>query len=150
MDILKIFMLTGILLVTTLLYASSWNHTEIEMNNYQSVDVSLNGYAVGLSAGCKKLYIETVPWKMESIRTGMEGKTPQRPESYDLIVDIINANGKPRMVLIDGFHAARLIISGTRESNMDAEPDDAIAVAVRTGIPIYVKNGFLESGTDVC
>ncbi|MFH1294403.1 MAG: bifunctional nuclease domain-containing protein [Candidatus Aenigmatarchaeota archaeon] len=150
MDALKIFMLTGILLVIILLYAINWNHVEVDVKNYQSVDVSLDGHAVGLLAGCKKLYIETVPWKLESIRVGMEEKTPQRPESHDLIVDVININGKPRMVLINGLHDARLIISGLRESNMDAEPDDAIAVAVRTGIPIYVKKSFLESGTYMC
>ena len=82
-----------------------------------------------------------------AIAFAQQGVVPQRPLTHDLMRDLLDALSAPlREVRItrleDGVFFADLIFaSGTQVS---ARPSDAIALALRTGSPIYAADDVLE------
>ncbi len=85
-----------------------------------------------------------------AIATALEGITPPRPLTHDLMRSVIDAVGAlaTRVVITEMrdsvFYAdLSLDISG-REVHVSSRPSDAIALAVRTGTPVYALEGVLE------
>ena len=85
-----------------------------------------------------------------AIATALEGVTPPRPLTHDLMRSVIDAVGAlaTRVVITEMrdsvFYAdLSLDISG-REVHVSSRPSDAIALAVRTGTPVYALEGVLE------
>jgi bifunctional DNase/RNase len=82
-----------------------------------------------------------------AIAMAQQGMTPDRPLTHDLLRDVIDAHGAQLdqvdiVDLRDGIFFAELVFaSGVRVS---ARPSDAIAVALRTGSPVFVKDAVLE------
>ncbi|MCD6123925.1 bifunctional nuclease family protein [bacterium] len=81
-----------------------------------------------------------------SIAMALAGIKPPRPMTHDLIVDILSAiNAKLSRVVITGlknetFYALLHIDRGETETYViDARPSDSIALAVRTGCPIFLS-----------
>jgi len=87
----------------------------------------------------------------QSIALKMNNKTLSRPLTHDLIVIILaTLNAKLTKVLIneltnDIFYS-ELIIENEQGKVyvVDARTSDAIALAVRTESPIYIKSGILD------
>lgn len=79
-----------------------------------------------------------------------QGIKPPRPLTHDLLKSVIeNFNGAIERVVIDNlkdgtFYAKIHIKNGQGSSPVDARPSDAIALAVRTGTPIFVEEKVLE------
>jgi uncharacterized protein len=79
-----------------------------------------------------------------NIMGALEGQKPPRPLTHDLIVSILDTWGMTleRIVIHslqkDTFYAAFIISQGDIKKEIDARPSDAIAVALRTGSPIWV------------
>lgn len=98
----------------------------------------------------------------QSIALRMENITPPRPMTHDLFVSFAHAFGvKLREVFIyrfeDGIFSSELTFSdGQRTVKIDSRTSDAIAIAMRTGSPIFTtqeildETGFLmeEASTD--
>jgi len=85
-----------------------------------------------------------------AIATALEGVTPPRPLTHDLMRSVIDALGAlaVRVVITEMresvFYAdLSLDISG-REVHVSSRPSDAIALAVRTGTPVFALPGVLE------
>jgi len=85
-----------------------------------------------------------------AIATALEGVTPPRPLTHDLMRSVIDAVGAlaTRVVITEMrdsvFYAdLSLDISG-REVHVSSRPSDAIALAVRTGTPVYALEGVLD------
>ncbi len=92
------------------------------------------------------------PYEAYAIMMAIEGVEPTRPMTHDLIRNLLEALDAvvERVVvndLADNTFYARIIME-TREATVevDARPSDAIAVALRTGAPIYVARAILEAG----
>ena len=90
------------------------------------------------------------PWEANAIATRLQGVSPDRPLTHDLLVAAVGLLGaQVREVLVvdladDTFHA-RLVVedaAGARHE-IDARPSDAIAVAVRTGVRIFADEDVL-------
>jgi len=88
-----------------------------------------------------------------------EVETP-RPMTHDLMKDLLDAMGAQveRVVVTDlresTFFAEIVLRLGTEVHTVSARPSDAVALAVRTGSPLYAEEGVLEvagraSGGDV-
>jgi bifunctional DNase/RNase len=81
----------------------------------------------------------------------MEGITPPRPLSHDLIVAIIRAFGVALTEVFiykfdDGiFYSELHLEDGERQIVLDARTSDAIAIAMRTKTPIYTTAEILEN-----
>lgn len=74
----------------------------------------------------------------------LESQQPPRPLTHDLMINIFNVwNLKLDRIIInslhdDTFYAILCMKLGKKEKNIDCRPSDAIAIAVRTGCPIWV------------
>jgi len=85
-----------------------------------------------------------------AIAFALEGVEPQRPLTHDLLKISIEALGSAvdRVVvteLRDGIYYADLVFrSDDQEVSVSSRPSDAIALAARTGSPIFVFPGVLE------
>ncbi len=91
------------------------------------------------------------PSEANAIAMRLQGLSAERPLTHDLLVSVLTALGASisRVVVthvIDGTFHARLYLENSSgdESEVDSRTSDAIAVAVRTGSPIYVDERVLD------
>ncbi len=86
----------------------------------------------------------------QSIALRMENITPPRPMTHDLFISFAHAFGvKLKEVFIykfeDGIFSSELTFSdGERTVNIDSRTSDAIAIAMRTGAPIYTTRAIID------
>lgn len=87
----------------------------------------------------------------QSIAMKMESITPPRPMTHDLFVSFAHAFGvKLTEVFIykfeDGIFSSEITFSdGDRTVTIDSRTSDAIAIAMRTGAPIYTTPEILDA-----
>ncbi len=82
-----------------------------------------------------------------AIAFAQQGVVPARPLTHDLLRDVVEAFGRTldqvRITeLRDGVFYANLVFSGGVE--VSARPSDAIALALRTGSPIFGADSVLD------
>lgn len=88
-----------------------------------------------------------------AISLALEGVTPPRPLTHDLLVNLVehlddHVLSTSITELIDGTYFAQ--IDFANHSAISARPSDAIAVAIRCGVPIFVAQDVMdEAGMDV-
>ena len=86
----------------------------------------------------------------ESIATGMEKFSTPRPMTYDFMASLLKALGarveevRVETLKDDTFYAVVKVRAGRAVREIDARPSDAIAVAVRTGSPIFVAEDVMN------
>jgi len=90
-------------------------------------------------------------FEAQAIYIKVNNVPPPRPFSHDLMIDLINQlGGKLERVLVDElkldtFHAKLFVRNEDgKELVVDSRPSDAIALAIRSGCPIYVNEDVLE------
>jgi len=91
-----------------------------------------------------------------AIAFALEGVRPQRPLTHDLLklsVEALDATVQRVVVteMRDGIYYADLVLTrGGEEITVSSRPSDAIALAARTGSPIFVSPQVLEeSGVEI-
>ncbi len=90
-----------------------------------------------------------------SILMELQGIKPSRPLTHDLLkttLEMLDARLVRVIIndLVDGTFYARLNLSFQNEEiEIDSRPSDAIALAVRFGVPIYVAEEVLEQASIV-
>lgn len=90
------------------------------------------------------------PWEANAIAMKLQGVTPDRPLTHDLFSRTLDELGVTvrRIVvsdLSDETYRARLVLELDGETReIDARPSDAIAIAIRAGVPIYATDAVLE------
>jgi bifunctional DNase/RNase len=88
-----------------------------------------------------------------AISLALENVSPPRPLTHDLLVDIIEhledqVLSASVTELVDGVYYAQIEFSN--HGMVSARPSDAVAIAIRCGVPIYVSQEVLdEAGMDV-
>ena len=86
----------------------------------------------------------------QSIAVHMEQVVPSRPLTHDLFVSLFHAYGiELKQVVIysfkDGVFAAKLFVTnGPLEVQIDSRTSDAIAIALRTGAPVFTTPEVME------
>tara|TARA_B100000530_G_scaffold317323_1_gene248278 strand:+ start:297 stop:896 length:600 start_codon:yes stop_codon:yes gene_type:complete len=86
------------------------------------------------------------PFEVESIRLKLMDVKVERPLTHDLLTSVIGEmGGQIESVIVselknDTFYAKILIGSGDNLIEIDARPSDAIAIAVRSNVPIFVED----------
>ncbi len=101
--------------------------------------------------GNRRLPIIIGASEAQSIALEMEGIKPPRPLTHDLMKNIITAFGAELGditidELRDGTFYAKLNIDNQL---IDSRPSDAIALAVRYGVQIYVASGVMDEAAFV-
>ena len=86
----------------------------------------------------------------QAIAVEIEQIKPQRPMTHDLFATMAHAFGielKEVFIysFVDGIFAAEMTFSdGERQITLDSRTSDAVAVALRTGAPIYTTRAILD------
>ena len=101
--------------------------------------------------GNRRLPIIIGAAEAQSIALEMEGIKPPRPLTHDLMKNIISAFGAELADIIidelrDGTFYAKLNIDSQQ---IDSRPSDAIALAVRYGVQIYVASSVMDEAAFV-
>lgn len=101
--------------------------------------------------GVRRLPIIIGAFEAQSIALEMEGIKPPRPLTHDLIKSIIDSLGVGLTdvfinELKDGTFYARLNLES---QEIDSRPSDAIALAVRYGVPIFVSDRVMDEAAFV-
>jgi bifunctional DNase/RNase len=101
--------------------------------------------------GPRRLPIIIGAFEAQSIALEMEGIKPPRPLTHDLIKNIIDSMGTTVQdvfinELRDGTFYARISFDS---QEIDSRPSDAIALAVRCGVPIFVADKVMEEAAFV-
>jgi uncharacterized protein len=90
------------------------------------------------------------PWEANAIATRLQGVAPERPMTHDLFVSALGALGaKLRRVIISSlaeetYHATLEVELDGRTIEIDARPSDSLALAVRTGVPVFASEAVLD------
>jgi len=90
------------------------------------------------------------PCEAEAISVGIKGIDVRRPLAHDVIVNVIDALGAElRHIVISDladntFYATLVLSTQDGEVHVDARPSDALATAVRLGVPIYVAESVMD------
>ncbi len=95
------------------------------------------------------------PCEAESITIELQGVAVARPLTHDLLKTVVvNLGGKVSQVVVndlrnDTFYARILLSVNGRQMEIDARPSDAIALAVRAKVPIYVAEAVMDAASIV-
>jgi bifunctional DNase/RNase len=86
-----------------------------------------------------------------AIAFALQGMDTPRPMTHDLIRDLLDALGADvvRVVVTElktaTYFAEIVLLQGDREVPVSSRPSDAVAVAVRTGAPLYVADDLMDN-----
>jgi len=89
-------------------------------------------------------------FEADAIALALQGHEPQRPMTHDLLKTIFGELGAAiSHIVINDIHDstfyARIVVEqGSHTIEIDARPSDAIALAVRADVPIYVEQHVLD------
>jgi bifunctional DNase/RNase len=90
------------------------------------------------------------PFEAESIATALQGHEPLRPMTHDLLKNvIIELGGTIQYIAIThlqegAFHARIVVDVLGKQREIDSRSSDAIALGVRSDVPIYVNEAVFE------
>jgi uncharacterized protein len=89
-------------------------------------------------------------WEAQAIAMRLQGVTPERPLTHDLMRGMLEELGVAVEHIVisdlaDETYRARIILrlDGTSRE-VDARPSDAIALAIRVSVPIYATEAVLD------
>lgn len=90
------------------------------------------------------------PFEADAIRIALEGNQVARPLTHDLFKNLLKEiGGTPLRIIVndlhnDTFYARILIELNGRSIEIDSRPSDAIALAVRFHVPIFVDTTVMK------
>ncbi len=103
--------------------------------------------------GERQLPIWIGPWEAETIAIELQDTELARPLTHDLLRNVIEElGGKVTNIFISElkdniFYAQLNVQLGSRKLQIDCRPSDAISLAVRVKVPIYVDEAvMIEAG----
>ena len=93
------------------------------------------------------------PAEADAIAVKLQGVTVPRPLTHDLLYSVIDALGATiNSVIIsdlksDTFYAKILLNVDGAQMEIDSRPSDALALAVRSEVPIYAEEAVLDKAS---
>ena len=128
------------------------DRVQVEILGISTSPSTSGAYALILreTAGLRRIPIIIGGFEAQAIALEMEGIKPPRPLTHDLLKQIVEALGggiteASIHELRDGTFFASIKLSDEQE--IDARPSDAIALAIRFGVPIFVSESVMaEAG----
>ena len=116
----------------------------VSMMNYQRVVILKEKDAE------RYLPIWIGPAEADAIAIKLQGVTPPRPLTHDLLESVINRLGASvRSIIVndlqnDTFYARIILDVNGEQMELDSRPSDAMAVAIRAEAPIYASSTVLD------
>jgi len=102
------------------------------------------------SVGDRYLPIWIGPCEADAITVELQDMPPQRPLTHDLLKSVIRElGGKVVQIVIsdlrnDVYYARIVVDVGGKQLEVDSRPSDAIALAVRAKVPIFVSEAVMD------
>ncbi len=136
----------------------AYSYVENQSEEYVKADIlRVVDNTIIIGHGCKAIVAETSPERARNILLGMEDVIPERPTTHDTIVQILKSfNITLEKVVLERFDGSYYYAFGYFRNKgkmlkLDLMPSDGIAIAVRTGSPIYINKTMLdEIGKNIC
>ena len=125
---------------------------EVNVNGIFLTQSQASGIILKEKNGSRTLPIVIGEYEAQSIALGLENIKPPRPITHDLTLSILESCGaKIDSVLItelknNTYFAVIRLRKKLKYWDVDARPSDAIAMAVRTTIPIFVDEEVMNIG----
>ena len=130
-------------------------------NREETLEMVVESVRVQMSTGRHVLLLKEVgagrilpiwigPWEASAIAMRLQGVTPERPLTHDLLGSVIATLGArvERIVIVsladETFHARLMLDTPDAKYEVDARPSDAVALAVRLDVPIYAAADVLD------
>ena len=128
------------------------DRVQVEILGISANPSTTGAYALILreTSGLRRIPIIIGGFEAQAIALEMEGIKPPRPLTHDLVKTLVESLGGSLAEvsiheLRDGTFFASLKLSDDQE--IDARPSDAIALAIRFGVPIWVAESVMaEAG----
>ena len=132
--------------------ADKGNRVRLKVMGLSYSQIQAGAYALILAqaGGAYRIPVVIGAAEAQSIALKMEGITPPRPMTHDIFESFAHAFGvKLTEVFIykfeDGIFSSEMTFSdGDRTVTIDSRTSDAIAIAMRTGAPIYTTEAILD------
>ena len=88
-------------------------------------------------------------FEAESITIALQNIAVARPLTHDLFLNLVEKLGAKFLRieinnLLNGTYFANLVLETDKEIFIDCRPSDALALVVRSGVPIFVDEEILE------
>lgn len=116
-----------------------------------SSSLSGGGYAIILKEinGDRRLPIIIGQFEAQAIALQLEGIVPPRPLTHDLLKNVIESLGYTVDYIIinelrDSTFFAKIRLDSESIEGIDSRPSDAIALALKSSVPIYVATYILD------
>lgn len=93
------------------------------------------------------------PFEADAITVSLQGQDVARPLTHDLLRNVIAETGASASHILvselrDDIFFARIVLDiNGRHVEVDSRPSDAIALAVRLKVPIYVDESVMEKAS---
>lgn len=90
------------------------------------------------------------PAEADAIAVKLQGANVPRPLTHDLLRMVINSLGAAIEYIVvndlksDTFYAKIILSADGKQVEIDSRPSDALALAVRANVPIYVDDTVLD------
>ena len=116
----------------------------VSLMNYQRVVILKE------KASDRYLPIWIGPSEADAIAVKLQGVSVPRPLTHDLLGSVIDALGAMVSSVIvndlknDTFFAKLILDVDGKQVEIDSRPSDALALAVRTGVPIYADESVMD------
>ena len=127
------------------------DRVQVDILGLSSSQSSGGAYALILKEvnGTRRLPIIIGAFEAQSIALEMEGIKPPRPLTHDLIKNIIDLLGGNLVdVFINDLREGTFFACLNLDTQeIDSRPSDAIAIAVRFGVPIYVAEKVMAEAS---
>jgi bifunctional DNase/RNase len=126
---------------------------EVLVNGIFLTQTQASGIILKEKNGDRTLPIVIGEYEAQSIALGLENIKPPRPITHDLAINLLESLGvKMESVFItelknNTYYAIIRLRKKLKIWDVDARPSDAIAMAVRTMIPIYVDEKVMSLGS---
>jgi bifunctional DNase/RNase len=99
--------------------------------------------------GKEELTLFIGPFEAQSIAVPLQQVKPARPLTHDLTISLLSTfRSRLRRVIINDlkdntYYATLYLEADGKEVTLDSRPSDAIALALRAGVPIYANDRAL-------
>ncbi|MBS3144945.1 bifunctional nuclease family protein [Candidatus Woesearchaeota archaeon] len=128
-----------------------------DLTDYTQVEVDVLAEGVLFKKDCKGIWLAMPYEKTYSIKRGEVGAFDVRPTQHDILFDILT-NYKITMhyarierIQHDFFYATVLLEDNDKLLQLDTRPSDALALAKRLKVPVYMSSKLLQQqGRDIC
>jgi len=125
---------------------------EVKINGLFLTQSQASGVILKELSGDRTLPIIIGEFEAQSIALGLENIKPPRPITHDLILSVLETLGAKieRVVVTElknnTYYAVIHIRRKMKLYEVDSRPSDAIALAVRENVPIFVEEEVMDKG----